>query len=173
MSITPGRMRLPPSIARSQEVQGEYEEHYHAKLIAGDESCDMCRLGAEGWTPEDDIDEQVLNISEQYPDVSVIQNSFPYDSYDGQRIRKHHLLIPLGHVASIGLLSQSVREQYDELMIRCDEFYDLWVRRTPGNVTTSIPGHLHSHLMQGGPRIVEFTYNKATGLRHIAFEDEV
>lgn len=173
MSSTPGRMRLPPSIARSPEAQREYEAHDHAKRIAGDESCDMCRLGAEVWTPEDHIDEQVLSISEQYPDVSVIQNTFPYDSYDGQRIRKHHLLIPLGHVASIGLLSQSVREQYIELMIRCDEFYDLSVRRTPGNATTSIPGHLHGHLMQGGPRIVEFTYDKAAGTRHIVFEDEV
>jgi hypothetical protein len=168
MSVSVETYKLPPSIARSEEDQ--YCNHVAMKRSMGDTSCDMCRLTAGDWTPDDRIDELALDLSAEYPDVAIIPNSFPYDAYDGQEIRKHHLLVPLGHVASVQLLHTDVRAQFFELMVRSSEIYDLSMTRTPQNPTTSIPGHLHTHLMVGGSRITKFDYDQTENRRVVMFE---
>lgn len=79
--------------------------------------------------------------------VVVIENRFPYLTFDGQVVKQHLLLVPLRHVDRFSQFTEQEDSDYHKLLAvyHNDGFSSM--TRSVVDTHRSVPGHLHTHLL--------------------------
>lgn len=163
------------SMHRTVDVHTRYLEYIQHKLETSDTSCDICKL----------VDNNPINIA--YTDkkskkthdtktlahVCVIQNEFPYSIYDGRYVKTHHMLAPIKHYATSSELPREVKEELRDTQdtLLDSGVYDGSFVRSTYSPTSSVPGHLHIHLVKLGPKVVKQDFDGRIGKNDIEYED--
>lgn len=143
------------------------------KKATKDESCDICRL----------VDTHPQNIaftdpitgnpvsSEIFEDVCVVENTFPYLVYDGRKVIRHHLLVPKEHASTASALDPSSSAQFHALvdLLLDSGTYHVSFTRSTFSATTTIPGHLHTHLVILGEPVSRQIFDAQTGQNDVVF----
>ena len=71
----------------------------------------------------------------------IVVNDFPYDKI----VEKHHMLVPLRHVAEGGLTAEERKELFDLKPTYLNDEYQFIIEAT--HKTKSVPEHFHLHLI--------------------------
>lgn len=77
----------------------------------------------------------------QFVHWKIIENDFPYDRIAA----RHHMIIPIRHVAGDGLSAEELRELEDIKRAYINDAYDYILEAVPR--IKSIPAHFHLHLI--------------------------
>lgn len=123
--------------SRSRRVQKQYDAH-RDKLIrkhGANPPCSLCNLGSR----------EALEVGSY---LSVVANSFPYEKFDSQSVAGHYMIVPHRHAAQVKDLA--VKEQAEYLRLQAkylDLGYSMYTRSVH-NRTSTIPAHLHTHLLK-------------------------
>lgn len=167
---------LPPSIHRNKEVQAAYIDHVARKEANDDTSCDMCRLIQTNPLEinfHDNITGSPFN-SRNLTYTCVITNEYPYNVYDGRHPTSHHMLVPKEHYPQMSSLPEEVKQElrntHDTLLD--NGIYDGSFTRSTYSATSSVPAHLHIHLIKLGPAVIKQHYDAAAQQNEVEFETE-
>jgi hypothetical protein len=157
---------LTPSMSRRPEVQEAYDQHTYDKHIHNDTSCDLCRLVEDRNTQ---LGKNILGLLSK--NWTIVENEFPYFHYDGFEIVKHHLLIPKQHNAELANMHVFAQLGYVQALKRIvkSREYHVVVNRAPHSDGSSVPAHMHTHLMRQGSRITEQHYSERNNISTVEF----
>ncbi|MEO7904492.1 MAG: hypothetical protein ABIR91_01715 [Candidatus Saccharimonadales bacterium] len=92
------------------------------------------------------IEGSVRVIVDHFGTMCVIENDFPYSVFDGVRLQRHLMLIPVRHIALFeDFNEQEQRDYWRALTEYTSEGYNTMTRSTR-NFARSVPDHLHTHM---------------------------
>lgn len=139
ISLPLPRLRKPSGYtARSQKVQADYDarrRQLHDRY--GDSPpCPLCS----------DIDTRayVRDMGTMW----VINNDFPYATYDGLPVQEHLMLIPKRHIGTFHEFSLEEQNDYWQVYAQFSSDGYNSMTRSLGNSRRSVPTHLHTHLLR-------------------------
>ena len=121
--------------ARSPEVQEKYNRHRIEmyEKYGDNMPCPFCDMGER-------------KILEELPTMVIVENDFPYATFDGQVIKNHRMIVPRRHISLLADLNSEELQDYWGLMVRCHKNGFSSMTRSAVDVLRSVPGHLHTHL---------------------------
>jgi hypothetical protein len=109
---------------RSPEMKNRYKEWQVSHGM--DIGCQLC-------------ERQAIHLFSYW---KIVENIFPYDLI----AEKHHMLVPLRHVAEGGLVDGELKELRSIKEGIVNEDYDFLLEST--DKTKTVPQHFHLHLIQ-------------------------
>lgn len=166
-----------PAIGRSIAVQEQYIKHLQEKRELGDTSCDLCgtveRQNHDKLYPS--IGGRAIILTNQ--NFTLVENDFPYEAYDGQQIRKHHLLVPREHIDFDAIkrdrtLRHDFADAEAEALDLANGAYGTVMARTSGSLASSIKTHAHEHLFVTGEPVIEHHFSVENGLNDFRFSEK-
>ncbi len=170
-------VRFVPAIGRSIETQKAYVDHLAEKRCTGDHSCDLC--GSVERQNQTNIYPTIKKLGDRAMILSndiftLIDNDFPYNSYDGQEIVAHHMLVPRQHIDFNALVSdRELRHAFSdaeaEVLDLSDGAYGTIMARTSDSVASSIRSHAHKHFFVTGAPIIEQTFSVPARVNDVRF----
>lgn len=116
-------------------------ENYYQKYRKGEKSCFFC-----------DPDPKVVILKSK--SFYISKNNFPYDFWDGQRVRKHLLLVSKNHSAELN--SESLKEisEYTKLLNKFSKKgFDIFTRTA--NSPSRTQPHFHTHLINASGKKIK------------------
>jgi hypothetical protein len=166
---------LPQAPFRDEQTQKLYRDHAERKHQRGETGCDICRLVDEHFNEQKGMRGSKFGraIAElANTGFIIVPNGFPYDTVDGQKVKKHDLLVPVKHFSEKDKVPVRTRFAHARKLAQAMRKYDLYSERSPGNIASSIPGHKHGHLYELGSKMNFFMYDPANNRREIRFHDD-
>jgi diadenosine tetraphosphate (Ap4A) HIT family hydrolase len=118
---------------RTAEDQAAYEAF--TESYAG--ICAFCDIAKREPT-------QVIETTDT---MKVIQNVFPYASWDNFDVGDHRLIIPKRHIGNLESFSEQERSDYFDLLARYEALHYSIYSRAPSNTSRTVY-HLHTHLIK-------------------------
>jgi diadenosine tetraphosphate (Ap4A) HIT family hydrolase len=121
---------------RNKQTQQEYESwlRHRIEQFGGNPPCPFC----EGLSEQ--------RIIHETPLFAVIENKFPYESNDGQRVKHHYLIVPRRHIDRFTQFTdEEVKDYWDIAAYYHEKGYSLETRSFV-DAHRSIPEHIHTHL---------------------------
>lgn len=164
------------SMHRDADTQAAYLAYNEQKQKNGDTSCDMCRLIATSRV-DFSITDSVTGATyaaNDFANVCIIENEFPYAIHDGRKPLAHHLLVPVAHYATNSDLPTDVKNELTQLqsLLLDNGVYHSALVRSTYNPAISVPGHLHIHLVRLGSKVIKQDYDGRSGKNVIVYESE-
>lgn len=121
--------------ARRSAVHAQAYETYLNSLDQ-EVACPFCSISIEN--------PQYINETDNF---WIIQNRFPYDTWEGQAVLSHLMIVPKVHLTSLKYLSESESKEFILLLADYEHSgYNVYAR-TASSKTRSIK-HQHTHLIQ-------------------------
>ena len=129
------KMKISRLTARDPLVQIAYHKHLDDLFEQYGDSmpCPFC-LAAD------------REIIEETNDMLVVNNDFPYISYDGRTVIRHMMIVPKRHEPTFAGFSSQEQAEYWDLMIKYHKAGYASMTRSAIDLYRSIPEHLHTHL---------------------------
>lgn len=90
---------------------------------------------------------QNLKIVKEYSSFFLVENQFPYTTFDFQQISRHLLLIPKIHVHQLSELDKDAQQEWLSIILAMQSDGFTVMSRSPKNLAASVP-HLHTHLFE-------------------------
>lgn len=121
--------------ARAPEVQEAYDRHRMIlwEKYGDNPPCPFCDLPGR-------------KIIEETSTLAVLENDFPYDSFENQKILRHYMIVPRRHISLFEDFTQAEQEEYWQLMATYHKKGYSSLTRSAIDVMRSVPLHLHTHL---------------------------
>ena len=117
---------------RSSDTQAAYRK-YRAEL---GEVCQFCEV-------------DLTNVRVEYPRFLVINNIFPYETWDGERVLEHLLLVPRKHSESLSVADDGAEALVEWAQI-VHEYenagFNIYARSANSSLKTV--AHQHTHLIK-------------------------
>ena len=118
---------------RNEETEAAYQAFKHAY----DGKCVFCDM------PEKQPDQ----IQETTDTMMIVQNVFPYETWDNFMVADHKMVVPKRHDGSFDDFTTAERDDFFELIRRYEAAHYSVYSRAPTNVSRTV-AHLHTHLIK-------------------------
>ena len=121
--------------ARSPKVQGAYDRH-RIELwdrYGGNPPCPFCKRG----------DRVVV---EETVSMLILENDFPYRSFEDQAVLRHYMIVPKRHTALFDGFTSEEQHEYWRLLAEYHKKGYSSLTRSAIDILRSVPEHLHTHL---------------------------
>lgn len=165
-----------PAIGRSIAEHEKYLEHIDTRRRLGQIACDLCaaveRQDREGLYPY--IGQRAVAMTNQA--FALINNDYPYSTYDGQKVESHHMLVPRQHIDYDSLKRDPVLRHWladaeAEAMELSGYRYTTSMIRTSTSQASSIKAHAHQHLFVTSAPVIEQNFSIPEQRNDIRFSD--
>lgn len=123
--------------SRAPHVQQAYDEWFRLRVERYKDTTPPCPFCG------DFADHKII---ERTRHMIVVENQFPYEEFDGKRVDKHYMIVPLEHADRLMVLPTEARAEYMDLYARYHEAGFSSFTRSVIDTSRSIPLHLHTHL---------------------------
>lgn len=124
--------RLPAVEKRYEKSRKEQQAQY----ADGNLPCPLC---------EDIANRKVLFSTKT---MHIMKNDYPYYMFDDLVVKAHIMLVPKRHISQFSEFNRGEMVDYWKILQKLsDQGYNSMTRAT-GNHRRSVPGHLHTHLIQ-------------------------
>lgn len=130
---------------RSIKTESLYQRHRRTEKKG---ICDFCELAE-------------MRILKTYKYFRILNNRFPYSTWDSGEVANHLLLVPIRHVSGLFELKPEELKEYIILLFEFEKMgYDQFTRA--GNNVGKSLSHAHTHLI----KVTQKKFNLFFFLRH-------
>jgi diadenosine tetraphosphate (Ap4A) HIT family hydrolase len=86
-------------------------------------------------------------IVETTATMMVLQNHFPYATWDSFNVGTHSMIVPKRHVGSLQAFNEQERTEYFTLLSTYESAHYSFYSRAPSNTARTV-AHLHTHVLR-------------------------
>ena len=157
-------------MGRSVETHFAYALHRERSDELGDCYCDMCRLAKEqklsaGVLEISSKELEIVNreLERVEDEISLVENEYGYKFRNGLLVRKHLMVVTLGHYARRSDFPASTEKAYNHIMPFIMDTVDETFTHNPNSKVSSQKKHFHTHAVLYGEAVEEARYTRARG----------